>query len=206
MAAEATHRVYTQRWRTTIRSRVQSSAGALVPILHERYRPATVVDVGCGEGWFVDEFEQLGARTVGVDGSWVAGATHVDLTEPPYPDLGAFDLALCLEVAEHIDRVHAQDLVRWLVGLAPVVVFSAAIPGQGGEGHVNEQPPGWWRDRFLAAGRSVSGAFRWQVWDDDRIEPWYRQNLLVAGDSDLAEDGCPFVIHPGMWRWKGMMT
>jgi SAM-dependent methyltransferase len=184
---------------------VKSSAAALVPVLHDRYRPSSVIDVGCGEGWFCREFEVLGARTVGVDGSWVDGATHVDLATPPYPDLGYFDLALCLEVGEHVDRAHASDLVDWLVGLAPIVVFSAAIPGQGGEGHVNEQRPEWWRDLFHAGGLPITGALRWQVWGDDRIEPWYRQNLLVAGDAGLAEDGCPFVVHPGMWQWKGLM-
>jgi SAM-dependent methyltransferase len=199
------HRLYSQRWRDQIRSGVQSSAAALVTVLHDRYQPASVVDAGCGEGWFSREFEARGARTVGVDGSWVDGATHVDFTAPPYPDLGRFDLALCLEVAEHIEAARAIDLVGWLVQLAPVVVFSAAIPGQGGQGHVNEQPPEWWRDLFHAAGRSITGALRWQVWDDVRIDPWYRQNLLVAGDPNLAEDGCPFVVHPGMWQWKGMM-
>jgi SAM-dependent methyltransferase len=205
VGGSATHRLYSKEWRRQIRSGVQASAAALVPVLHNRYRPRSVVDIGCGEGWFCHEFEALGTRAVGVDGAWVDDVIHVDLAAPPYPDLERFDLALCLEVGEHVEQARAPDLVAWLVGLAPIVVFSAAIPGQGGEGHVNEQRPEWWRDLFHATGYAITGALRWQVWDDERIEPWYRQNLLVAGDSGLAEDGCRFVVHPDLWRWKGMM-
>lgn len=196
---------YTQQWRDKIRPGVQSSAAALVPLLHELFHPASVIDVGCGEGWFLREFETLGATTVGVDGSWVDGAQHVDLTAPPYPALERADLALCLEVAEHVEAKHADDLVGWLVQLAHVVVFSAAIPGQGGTGHVNEQWPSYWADKFAATERGFigTGALRWQVWNDERIEPWYRQNLLVFADCDRSpiawNDGCPSVVHPEIW-------
>ncbi len=197
---------YTQKWRDTVRVGVQSSAAVLVPLLFDRFRPACVIDVGCGEGWFLREFEHLGVETVGVDGSWVDGATHVDLTAPPYPELGRHDLALCLEVAEHVHERHADQLIDWLVELAPVVVFSAAVPGQGGEGHVNEQWPGYWADKFAAHDYVGSGAMRWTIWDDELIDWWYRQNLLVfvrtdeLTASDAASlDGCPAVLHPGMW-------
>lgn len=196
----STRSPYTDKWRAAIRGGVQSSASALVPILHEKFHPQTVIDIGCGEGWFLREFEHLGATTTGVDGSWVAGVTHVDLTAPPYPDLGRFELALCLEVAEHVHERHADQLVDWLTDLAPIVVFSAAVPGQGGTGHVNEQPPRYWAEKFAAHSYEGSGALRWQIWDDERVEPWYAQNLLVFGAHDLQRDGCPYVIHPGIWK------
>ena len=65
-------------------------------------------------------------------------------------------------------------------------VFSAAIPGQGGTGHVNEQWPSYWRDLFEAEGFEVSGALRFEFWNDDRVENWYRQNLLIAARPELA--------------------
>lgn len=194
----ATRSPYTQKWRDTIRSGVQSSAAALVPILCEKFHPQTVIDVGCGEGSFLREFEHLSATTVGVDGSWVDGVIQVDLTAPPYPDLGRFDLALCLEVAEHVHVLHAEELVDWLVVLSPIVVFSAAIPGQGGVGHVNEQWPAYWAEKFAARGYKGSDELRWQVWDDARIEPWYRQNLLVFGAAVEAGD-LRAVVHPEIW-------
>lgn len=195
--------VYTPSWRERIRPGVQSSAEQLVPLLTDRYRPSTVVDVGCGEGWFCRQFEQGGAsRVVGVDGPWTNAAVTVDFDRPPYPDLGRFELAVCLEVAEHVTEDHADEFVVWLVSLAPIVVFSAAVPGQGGEGHVNEQPPGYWAALFASHGYGGSGALRWEVWDDRRICWWYRQNLVVFGDHGLPADGCPYVIHPEMVTWR----
>lgn len=204
-----TSRTYTQKWRDKIRPGVQSAAAALVPLLHDLFHPSSVIDVGCGEGWFLREFETLGATTVGVDGSWVDGARHVDLTAPPYPELERSDLALCLEVAEHVDAKHADDLVAWLVSLASVVVFSAAIPGQGGTGHVNEQWPDYWVDKFAAHNYEGTGELRAHIWNDERIEPWYRQNLLIFASAEadrfnaeggLWNDGCPSIVHPGIWK------
>lgn len=184
-----------------MRAGVQSSAAALVPLLVDRWQPASVVDVGCGEGWFVKEFTDRGIRAEGVDGH-VDGIQRVDLAAPPYPDLGTFDLAISLEVAEHIDPANAGDLVAWLCRLAPVVVFSAALPGQGGPGHVNEQWPAYWGALFAEHGFGGSEDLRGELWADERIEWWYRQNLLVF------TDGAPVVelrslVHPGAWAWHG---
>jgi hypothetical protein len=85
-----------------------------------------------------------------------------------------------LEVAEHLPESRAASFVADLCRLAPVVLFSAAIPGQGGTGHVNEQWPGYWADLFGARGYSVSGALRWRIWNDCRVCNWYSQNMLVA--------------------------
>lgn len=195
--------MYTDRWRDAVRPGVQASAAVLVPLLVDRYQPATVVDVGCGEGWWCREFEAAGVTAVGMDGPWVADCVHVDFDRPPPASPVVFDLAVCLEVAEHVAPAAAEAFVAWLVSLAPVVVFSAAVPGQGGEGHVNEQPPGYWCDLFADLGYQGSGASRWEIWDDDRISWWYRQNLLVFGDHRLPEDLCPWVIHPEMWAHHG---
>ena len=193
---------YTQKWRDAVRSGAQSSAAALVPTLVDEFHPTTVIDVGCGEGWFVKAFENGDVQATGVDGSWVDGAGHVDLTKPPYPDLGPYDLALCLEVAEHVHKAHAAALVEWLTRSAPLVVFSAAIPGQGGTGHVNEQWPAFWSDLFALNGYGCDDRLRWQVWDDDRICPWYRQNLFTARAGAAHSTPRP-VVHPAMWQYKG---
>lgn len=195
-------KLYTESWRRRVRSGAKASASVLAPLLCERFAPSSLVDVGCGEGWLTEAFAEHGVeRTLGVDGPWVTEATTVDLTKPPYPKLERFDLAVCLEVAEHVPAQHADRLVKWLVSLAPTVVFSAAIPGQGGAGHVNEQWPGYWVKKFARYGFAASGALRSQLWADERVEPWYRQNLLVFGDlRGLPEDGCPPIVHPGIWK------
>lgn len=192
------------RVRNKIRDGVVSSAGAIVPVLVEELRPLTVVDVGCGEGWFCREFQGHGVSTVGVDGDRLPHVDRVvDFTRPPYPELGGFDLVVCLEVAEHIEAQFAPKFVEWLCSLGPTVVFSAAVPGQGGPGHVNEQPPEYWAELFAEHRYEGSGALRDRLWDDARISWWYRQNMLVFGAHDLPLGGCDLREHPEMLAWHG---
>ena len=94
--------------------------------------------------------------------------------------LGSFDLAVCLEVVEHLDADAGDRVLADLCRCAPSVLFSAAVPGQGGIGHVNEQWPGYWVERFARHGFQCSGALRWTFWENDAVERWYRQNLLFA--------------------------
>lgn len=191
---------YSRTFYDVIRSGTIASAAAVVPRLFDLVKPARVIDVGCGEGHWLDAFAALGAEVIGLDGSYVQTSTLGDRFVPhdlarPLPEhlAGRFDLALSLEVAEHLPPNRGPGFVRDLCQLAPVVVFSAAIPGQGGTGHVNEQWPSYWCDLFEAEGFAVSGALRFELWDDDRVENWYRQNLLVAvaptaaGRPELAE-------------------
>lgn len=179
---------YTPGFYDIIRAGTRASAEVAVPLILSHIPARTVIDVGCGEGWWAAEFAAHGCDVTGIDGAYVAESplgdrfyAH-DLTSP-IPDLGRFDLAVCLEVAEHLPAGRAAGMVADLCRLAPVVVFSAAIPGQGGVGHVNEQRPAYWVDLFARNGYTASGALRWPLWDDDRVECWYRQNLLVAADT-----------------------
>ena len=98
-----------------------------------------------------------------------------------------FDLAISLEVAEHLPQTHAAAFVGELTRLAPAVLFSAAIPGQGGLNHVNEQWPDYWAALFEAQGFQPIDTLRWRIWGDDQITWWYKQNLLLfAADDALA--------------------
>jgi hypothetical protein len=89
------------------------------------------------------------------------------------------DLALSLEVAEHLPPASARRFVQQLTQTAPLVVFSAAIPGQGGQGHANEQWPSYWIRLFDESGYQVFDILRPRIWADARIPYWYRQNVLV---------------------------
>ncbi len=178
--------VYDQGFYDTIRPGVQSSAAVIVPLVMDHIKPRTVVDVGCGEGWWARAFADAGCDVLGIDGPWGSGQragipyrAH-DLAEPLPDDLGQFGLAVSLEVAEHLPPGRAASFIADLCRLAGVVLFSAAIPGQGGAGHLNEQPPSYWAGLFETHGYAVSGALRWTIWDDGRVENWYSQNLLIA--------------------------
>jgi len=134
-----------------------ASAAAIVPIVCGLLSIRTVVDIGCGRGAWLRVFKDQGVDTIaGYDGAYVDHAklliprdafTPTDLSAP-LQMTGRYDLAVCLEVGEHLPRRRAQPLVQKLCDLAPAVLFSAAIPGQGGTYHINEQWPFYW-ERFL---------------------------------------------------------
>lgn len=191
--------MYDQGFYDTIRAGIISSAEALVPVLYDIIQPMSVLDVGCGEGWWAQTFKsRYDCEVVGVDGAYVLDlprrAPDVpfiahDLIEPFYvldlPTRPRFDLVVCLEVAEHLPPHRAVSFIEDIVRAAPVIAFSAAIPGQGGTGHLNEQWPDYWAGIFATFGYAVTGNLRFRIWNDDRIENWYRQNLLIAADPDF---------------------
>ena len=133
-------------------------AHALGKLLAYTLYPSTVIDVGCGPGIYLVPFKERGAQVYGIDGASKAGENlemHefelVDLRNPWTPPR-RYDLALCIEVAEHLQPVHAPTLVATLVGCADTIFFTAARPGQGGEGHFNEQDKAYWLNLFGAHG------------------------------------------------------
>lgn len=210
--------LYDERFFDVIRDGCVRSAQAVVPVLERWLGPMAgrrVIDVGCGEGHWGLALQAAGAEATGIDGPGTACllerfAPH-DLSVPlPLRRLGTFDLAVCLEVAEHLPYARSFGFIGDLCALAPLVVFSAAIPGQGGTGHIHEAWPSFWAARFADNGFQVSGALRWELWADDRVENWYRQNLLIAANAETAA-GLPelfqhplaephAVVHPVLWE------
>ena len=184
---------YDDAFFAAVRFGARRSAHAVLPRLLELVPARSLVDVGCGCGTWMRVALDLGvAEVAGVDGEWIdpgelevpAGTfRQADLARPL--DLGGrYDLALSLEVAEHLPEEAAAGFVASLVAAAPVVAFSAAIPDQGGRGHVNEQWPAYWADLFAQHGYEAVDALRPLLWDDDRVEWWYAQNLVIYARPD----------------------
>lgn len=170
---------------------VERSARTIVPMILDLLSPRSVVDLGCGTGGWLAEFRSRGIEDIfGLDGDWLPTERlkipsdkfrTVDLHSPGVPSQH-FDLAVCLEVAEHVDEGAAVGLVAFLVAESPFVLFSAAVPGQGGTGHVNEQWLDYWEKIFDSFGYSLFDPIRAAVWDNPSVEPWYAQNVVVFAD------------------------
>lgn len=164
------------------------SASVIVPLVVDLVRPRSVVDVGCGTGTWLSVFAEAGVDEVmGIDGNHVVGA-GLEIAEERFLawDLSQslrlerrFDLVVSLEVAEHLPGECAQTFVDSLVSLGPIVLFSAAVPLQGGEQHVNEQWPSYWVRRFHDRGYVVIDCLRERIWNEPGIDPWYAQNLML---------------------------
>lgn len=231
--------LYTPEYHAAISPGSDRSASVIVPLVRGLLPLRTVVDVGCGAGAWLAEFaRQAGPERgamVGVDGGYVdrsrlmidpAWFVGADLDRPlPLRELldrrgedrsggagGRFDLAVCLEVAEHVRPERSDGLIGDLCALADVVLFSAAIPFQGGEGHVNERWPTFWQELFAARGYGLVDPIRKRVWSDRRVEPWYQQNTVIyahpralEAHPALAEEhrhtfpGFLSVVHPRLY-------
>jgi SAM-dependent methyltransferase len=171
-----------------------SSAAVVAPLVVSLLSPTRLVDVGCGVGTWLVAFKQCGVPVVhGFDGAYVRDSgllvnhdefTAADLTRP-LEHAGRYDLAVSLEVGEHLPERAADGLVRGLVELAPLVLFSAAFPGQGGTHHVNEQWPSYWRSRFAQHDYVVLDPVRPLIWEDQRVAWWYRCNTYLYAHRDV---------------------
>ena len=194
------------------------SAQETLRLFFEMYRPNSVVDFGCGLGTWLRAAQELGVRKIhGFDGRHV-NANMLQISEDDFtpcdlgrerPEIGMrFDLALSLEVAEHLPRARAEVFIEALTTASDVVVFSAAVPGQGGRFHVNEQFPSYWIPIFARHGYACFDALRPLIWSDHRVELWYRQNILVFSKAQQfpgarANPTDYDIIHPELWMSRG---
>lgn len=174
-----------------------ASANILLPILHKELPIQSVLDVGCGEGGWLHVWQTLGVKDVfGIDGDYVIRDRLLipkdrfqaeDLAQP-FSLSRRFDLVQSLEVGEHLPEASASAFVGSLVAHTDMVLFSAAVVGQGGDQHINEQPLSYWRQKFAEHGFVPVDAVRPHLHDHAEIEPWYRYNaVLYVRDSVLSE-------------------
>jgi SAM-dependent methyltransferase len=198
------------------------SARVVLPLIVPLLSPRSAIDLGCGTGGWLEVLREFGIEDVlGVDGDYVDRDQLRIPVERFMPanlalPLGLdrrFDLVICIEVGEHLPATSAATLVQTITELGTVVLFSAAIPFQGGVGHVNEQWPDYWRDLFAAQGFLLIDWLRRKVWDHPQVQPFVAQNLfLYATEEGLAQHpalrgesgsttGLPLrLVHPGVFQ------
>jgi 2-polyprenyl-3-methyl-5-hydroxy-6-metoxy-1,4-benzoquinol methylase len=129
-------------------------AKRLARYLIDTYCPCSVIDFGCADGLYLRPFEAEGIAVAGVDLSPVSKYSVGDL-RIPYQDWGRHDLALCLEVLEHIEEDSVLPAIENIAVSTRRIVLSAAIPGQGGVNHTNLQYKPYWIKKFARYGFDI---------------------------------------------------
>jgi SAM-dependent methyltransferase len=195
---------YTKTFYQEMRNGARLSAEVMVPIVLQMIPASSVVDVGCGDGTWLAAFHKFGIKDfLGIDGDYVQAEDlqiapkyfqPLDLSKP-FRLERRFDLAISLEVAEHLPRDSASSFIESLIRLAPAVLFSAAIPLQGGNNHVNEQWPDVWAALFREYDYLPIDFIRRRVWKNKSVDWWYVQNTIlfaeakyVAGNATLKSE------------------
>jgi SAM-dependent methyltransferase len=169
------------------------SARQVVPKVAAALPVRSVVDFGCGHGAWLSVWAAMGVSVTGVDGPYVeerrllieAKDFHAADLAAPIGLARQFDLVQSLEVAEHLPAAKAGQFVDTLTTHGACVLFSAAVPGQGGENHVNEQPAEYWRAKFRERGYVAVDYLRPVICRDKWIARWYRYNILLYVRDDM---------------------
>ncbi|HKT36063.1 MAG TPA: class I SAM-dependent methyltransferase [Nitrospira sp.] len=173
------------------------SAPIICESIYAEFRPKRVIDVGCGTGALLEKFRDRGCEVLGLDYSEAAlvfcrvrhlNVLKFDLESEAFADITRFDVAVSLEVAEHLPPEVANRYVYLLTRLSPVIIFSAAPPGYGGSDHVNEQPPGYWIAKFKRCG---------YVYQESLSRRWSHDWKMSGNVASCYYDHLMIFIHSG---------
>ncbi len=185
---------YTDGFFEELETNSYRSAKLLLPIVNQVLHPASVIDIGCGTGeWLKVWHDDLGVADIkGIEGPYIKrefikfdkDKLVIHDLKQPYTEPKKYDLAMSLEVGEHLPTELSGQFVQTLTQLSEVVLFSAAIPGQEGTYHINEQYPEFWAGLFKEHNYVAVDYFREKIWHIKEIEYWYKQNIMLYIKED----------------------
>ena len=197
------------------------SAKKILEIIKEIIINAKVLDLGCGVGTWAKVAKEMGAKEVrGLDGPWVdTNLIEIDQKEFSTLDLNKntinfdknFDLIIWLENIEHLSKGKGEEIINHITNHTDFVLFSGAIPDQGGKGHLNERWQSYWAEYFDKKGFKAFDVIRPKIWKDEYIPFWYKQNIVLYANSQSAnkifnqgklELSYLDLVHPEIWNKK----
>ena len=174
------------------------SAKKILPLVQDVFNPSSVLDIGCGVGYWLQVWkEDLKVDDIlGIEGTYMTNELfRIDTKYLKTADLKLplnlsrkYDLVMSMEVAEHIPGNCADIFIDNLVKAGNIILFSAAIIGQIGTYHINEQMPEYWAKKFLSRDYVPVDYLRPKIWNDPQIQYWYRQNTLLFIRRSVLDD------------------
>jgi 2-polyprenyl-3-methyl-5-hydroxy-6-metoxy-1,4-benzoquinol methylase len=189
--------LYNEEFYKTQQVGSKRSAKVIIPLVVELVHPKSVLDVGCGMGTWLSVFKEHGVDDIwGVDGNWI-DKNMLQIPKERFKPIDLkgsfnldreFDLVVSVEVAEHLPSKSVDNYIDSLTKHAPIVLFSAAIPSQGGTDHINEQWPDYWVKHFQKRNYIVCDPIRKKIWQNENVEFWYAQNILVFVKKNLLKN------------------
>lgn len=172
------------------------SARTVLGYILKRIPCNSLVDLGCGIGTWLWVAHNYGVdEIIGLDGDYISRSMLMipekcflptDLSKP-FKVAKKYDMAMSLEVAEHLPAESADSFVGNLCMSSDIVLFSAAHPGQGGDGHINEQPKEYWIYKFAKHNYKPMEIKQYFA-DDDKVEWWYRDNIVLFAAADKYDE------------------
>lgn len=205
------------KYQHTTETHNSKDALEILPFVFKYILPNSIIDIGCGNGSWLHAAKSLGVKEViGIDGIKVDKVDLLieeeefikhDLTLPLQLDK-IFDLAISLEVAEHLPESAANTFVDTLCSHSDVVLFSAAIPNQGGQFHINEQWPEYWHLKFKKHGFLAYDILRLEFWDHKNVLWWYSQNMIIYARENILDkklipnEKVNGLVHPSSYKRK----
>lgn len=170
--------------------RVYESAKRIYEVISP-YLPKinSVVDIGCGMAAFSKVFQESGVEKVTlIDHPNFKASNCLVKQEFQFipcnldkeiPENLSADLLICTEVLEHITKKRSLQVLDFITSCSDIIIFSAAIPRQGGLGHINEQRHEFWIKEFKKREFDYADLFKTKIINDESIFYWLRQNIFI---------------------------
>ena len=164
-----------------------NAANEVLPFIFDKFGSKAIVDIGCGTGSWLSVAKEMGATVIGIDVNYIEKELLCikesefqlhDLTLPISFEK-KYDLAICLEVVEHLPENAADTIIETLTNASDIILFSAAIPNQGGQNHINEQWPVYWQKIFEKKGFYPVDILRPIFWENPKVDCGNKQKRLI---------------------------